>query len=92
MWTKVNYGRTIVSGQRRRTGAKPEYAQLIGVHARTRMGRMPPSVCSIANVDALSRVGEGRGEGPNALGKVCPVNRYSLMTSIVTTGMATMSG
>jgi hypothetical protein len=62
---------------------KPEYVRLIGVELCARTACLLPSACSVARVDAAGRVGKGKGKGkaPNHTGKVCPVNRYRLMTS-----------
>jgi hypothetical protein len=43
---------------------KPEYVRLIGVELCARTACLLPSACSVTKVDAASRVGKGRGEGP----------------------------
>jgi hypothetical protein len=67
-------------------GTKRVYVQLIVVILCALRRRLPLSAGLMAEVEATNRVVQGQGKAWSHPGKVCPANRYNLMTSNVDSG------
>jgi hypothetical protein len=60
---------------------KPEYVPLIVVDLCARKGCVPPSARSVPRVTQQLGSGTDERKASNKAEKLCPVNRYNLMTS-----------
>jgi hypothetical protein len=69
MWTHVNYGPTIVSGQKPAEQTEPEYVPLIGVNLRIRKGREPPGRGRLPGLPSQLGLGTEEGAGSEPAGK-----------------------